>query len=81
VLAGIRKSIAAKDYRNAYLACRNQRVDMNILYDHAPNQFLANVVLFVEQVKRMDYIDLFLSGLKYTPCKPTILDFVHLTLL
>ena len=37
---------------------------MNILYDHAPEQFLANVALFIDQVKKITYIDLFLSSLR-----------------
>ncbi|KAI5269967.1 IkappaB kinase complex, IKAP component [Aureobasidium subglaciale] len=46
VLAGIRRSISAKDYKTAFFACRGQRVDMNILHDYAPQQFMANVLLF-----------------------------------
>ncbi|KAE9985914.1 hypothetical protein EG328_006754 [Venturia inaequalis] len=64
VLAGIRRSIEAKKYKKAFLACRNQRVDMNILHDHAPQQFMENVALFVEQVKKVEHIDLFLSNLR-----------------
>lgn len=65
VLAGIRRSIESKRYKKAFLACRNQRVDMNILHDHAPQQFMENVTLFVEQVKKVEHIDLFLSNLRY----------------
>jgi elongator complex protein 1 len=65
VLAGIRSFIDAKEYRSAYLACRSQMVDMNILHDYAPQQFMENVTLFITQVKRVDYIDEFLSRLKY----------------
>jgi len=64
VLASIRRNIEMKKYRKAFLACRSQRVDMNILHDHAPAVFLGNVGLFVDQVKRVDYIDLFLSQLR-----------------
>ncbi|QDS76491.1 hypothetical protein FKW77_005248 [Venturia effusa] len=64
VLADIRRSIEARKYKKAFLACRNQRVDMNILHDHAPNQFMENVSLFVEQIKRVEHIDLFLSSLR-----------------
>jgi len=64
VLAGIRKSITVKDYKKAFLACRNHRVDMNILHDYAPAQFLTNVPLFIKQLKKSAHIDLFLSGLK-----------------
>jgi len=64
VLAGIRKSITVKDYKKAFLACRNHRVDMNILHDYAPAQFLTHVALFIKQLKKSTHIDLFLSGLK-----------------
>ena len=65
VVAGIRKLIEEKDYKRAFTHCRTQRVDMNILYDHAPEQFLACVPLFIDQVKKITYIDLFLSSLRY----------------
>lgn len=65
VIAGIRKLIEEKNYKKAFTNCRTQRVDMNILYDHAPEQFLSNVPLFIDQVKKISYIDLFLSSLRY----------------
>ncbi|KAI9843896.1 MAG: hypothetical protein M1837_006050 [Sclerophora amabilis] len=64
VLAGLRKSVASKDYKKAFFACRNHRVDMNILHDHAPIQFVQNVALFVQQIKKVEHIDLFLSSLR-----------------
>lgn len=64
VVAGIRKLIDALDYGKAFAFCRSQRVDMNILYDHKPQQFLANVDLFLVQLKDVTSIDLFLSSLK-----------------
>lgn len=65
VLAGIRKSILAKDYKTAFFACRNQRVDMNILHDYAPKQFMESVELFVKQIAKIEHVDLFLSQLRY----------------
>lgn len=64
VLAGIRELIDIKNYRKAFVHCRTQRVDMNILYDHNPELFLSNVAVFIDQVKKIAYIDLFLSSLK-----------------
>lgn len=64
VVAGIRQLIDEKNYGKAFLCCRTQRVDMNILYDHQPAQFLANVGLFLDQLKDVAYIDLFLSSLR-----------------
>lgn len=64
VLAGIRQLVEQKEYGAAFATCRTQRVDMNLLYDHRPEQFLENVGLFLEQVKNAADIDLFLSTLK-----------------
>jgi elongator complex protein 1 len=64
VLAAIRRSIEAREYGEAFLACRNQRVDMNILHDHDPELFLANIERIITQLKRIDYIDLLLSQLR-----------------
>ncbi len=64
VLAGIRKLIDEKNYKRAFAHCRTQRVDMNLLYDYQPEQLLANVGLFIDQVKKISYIDLFLSSLR-----------------
>lgn len=64
VLAGIRQHIDDKDYRAAYLTCRNHMVDMNILHDYAPEQFMTNVDLVVDQFKKPERIDELLSKLK-----------------
>lgn len=67
VLVGIRRSITEKSYKAAFFACRNHRVDMNILHDYAPKQFMASVLLFVKQLKKVEHVDLFLSQLRYYP--------------
>jgi len=64
VVAGIRKLIEALDYERAFAFCRTQRVDMNILFDHKPEQFLSNVGLFLEKIHDVANIDLFLSSLR-----------------
>lgn len=64
VLAGIRDNIQAKKYRIAFLACRSHRVDLNILHDHSPDTFINDVDLFIDQVKKVEFIDLFLSQLR-----------------
>jgi elongator complex protein 1 len=51
-------------YRAAFLACRRHRIDLNILYDHDPTSFRDHLAEFVSQVKDVDYLNLFLSGLK-----------------
>ncbi|WQF81669.1 Putative elongator complex protein [Colletotrichum destructivum] len=64
VVAGIRQLVDENNYGRAFAFCRTQRVDMNILYDHQPSQFLSNVGLFLDQLKDISYIDLFLSSLR-----------------
>ena len=64
VVGRIRECIAAKDYRSAFFACRNQRVDMNILHDYIPKQFISNVGIFIDQVGKVEHVDLFLSQLR-----------------
>ncbi|KAL8761308.1 MAG: hypothetical protein Q9184_002550 [Pyrenodesmia sp. 2 TL-2023] len=64
VLAGIRQSINERKYKKAFMACRTQRVDMNILHDHQPEQFIANIGTFIDQIKKVEHIDLFLSSLR-----------------
>ena len=63
VLPTIRKSINDGKYKKAFIACRNHRVDMNIIHDHAPDAFLRSVDLFLDQVQKVENVDLFLSQL------------------
>ncbi|KAJ5673873.1 hypothetical protein N7462_009312 [Penicillium macrosclerotiorum] len=72
VLAGIRNFLDQKNYRAAFLACRSQMVDMNILHDYAPQQFMDNVQLFIDQVKKIEFIDDFLSRLKEEDVSQTL---------
>lgn len=52
------------DYRSAFLACRTNRIDLNILYDEDPQLFIDNVDTFLSQVHEVDHINLFLSNLR-----------------
>lgn len=51
-------------YRAAFLACRRHRIDLNILYDRSPALFRSHLDDFVSQIKQVDHLNLFLSGLK-----------------
>ncbi|RIA90959.1 IKI3 family-domain-containing protein, partial [Glomus cerebriforme] len=64
VLSSVRESLNRLDYLSAYMTCRKHRIDLNILYDHEPESFLNNVELFVNQVEKVDYLNLFLSSLR-----------------
>lgn len=73
VLAGIRQSINETKYKKAFMACRTQRVDMNILHDHQQEQFIANTGTFIDQIKKVEHIDLFLSSLRYSQFKEMLI--------
>lgn len=64
VLAAIRRHVEAEQYHEAFLACRNQRVDMNILHDHDPERFMGNIEKIITQIKKVENIDLLLSQLR-----------------
>lgn len=51
------------DYAKAFSACRRHRVDLNVLVDHDCEAFMKNLLTFIEQVKDVDYINLFLTSL------------------
>ncbi|PYH47499.1 Elongator subunit IKI3 [Aspergillus saccharolyticus JOP 1030-1] len=72
ILAGIRSFIDRKNYRAAFLTCRSQMVDMNIIHDYAPEQFMENIQLFIDQVKRIDFIDEFISRLSEEDVSQTL---------
>ncbi|CDS00057.1 hypothetical protein [Sporisorium scitamineum] len=64
VLEVVRRNIDAKRYGAAFRICRTHRMDVNIIYDHDPEAFMSNVAAFVKQVADVDYLNLFLSGLR-----------------
>ncbi|CAG5182057.1 uncharacterized protein ALTATR162_LOCUS9970 [Alternaria atra] len=64
VLAAIRRSIEAERYDEAFFACRNQRVDLNILHDHDPERFMASLDKIISQIKKIEHIDLLLAQLR-----------------
>ncbi|SCU94409.1 LAME_0F07360g1_1 [Lachancea meyersii CBS 8951] len=63
VLAGVRKSILAKRYYEAFNTCRTHRIHLDILHDYAPEIFADNLEIFIEEIERGDYLDLFISCL------------------
>ncbi|BFZ59890.1 Putative elongator complex protein 1 [Saitoella coloradoensis] len=79
VLAGVRDNIDRKDYHSAFMACRTHRIDMNILYDYAPAQFLENVKLFVSQLGKSEHLDLVLSGLSEEDVTQTLYRLTDVT--
>ncbi|RAR02984.1 elongator complex protein 1 [Stemphylium lycopersici] len=70
VLAAIRRSIEAERYDEAFFACRNQRVDFNILHDHDPERFMASLEKIIMQIKKVEHIDLLLAQLRQVKLQP-----------
>jgi elongator complex protein 1 len=64
VLATIREDLKALNFRSAFVACRKNRIDLNILYDDSPERFMEHIRTFIEQVSEVDYLNLFLSNLR-----------------
>lgn len=64
VLDRIRTELDAGRYKAALIHCRANRVDPNLLFDHNPQAFLADVKRFIAQVHNVDHFNLFLSSIK-----------------
>lgn len=63
VLSGVRANIIAKNYKEAFITCRTHRINLDILYDYNPELFLENLSQFIDEIDRVDYLDLFISCL------------------
>ncbi|CAE6510165.1 APG_G0038810.mRNA.1.CDS.1 [Saccharomyces cerevisiae] len=63
VLAEVRKNIMAKRYKEAFIVCRTHRINLDILHDYAPELFIENLEVFINQIGRVDYLNLFISCL------------------
>jgi len=51
------------DFGEAFNLAKKHRISMNLLYDHKPSAFTANVEAFVTQLKSAGNINLFLTDL------------------
>lgn len=63
VLSAIRKFIKQKNYKDAFITCRTHRIDLDILHDYDPELFFNNVETFINQISKVEYLDLFVSCL------------------
>ncbi|KAJ2726675.1 putative elongator complex protein 1 [Coemansia sp. Benny D115] len=64
VLSTVRRFLDERRYRDALVACRVNRIDMNIIYDHNPEMLSQNYVDFVNQINDPDMLNLFVSSLR-----------------
>ncbi|XP_077201588.1 elongator complex protein 1 isoform X2 [Paroedura picta] len=65
VLAQVRKWLDRIQFKDAFECMRKLRLNLNLLYDHNPKVFLDNAETFIKQVESVNYINLFLTELKY----------------
>lgn len=63
VLKGVRNFIKERNYLEAFIACRTHRIDLDLLHDYDRDLFYSNTELFVDQIKKVEYLDLFVSCL------------------
>ena len=64
VLHTVQLDLAQKRYRDAFIACRRHRIDLNVLCDCSLETFMTDVGLFAKQLPEAEYLNLFMSGLK-----------------
>uniref|UniRef100_A0A9J7X9U9 Elongator complex protein 1 n=1 Tax=Cyprinus carpio carpio TaxID=630221 RepID=A0A9J7X9U9_CYPCA len=64
VLAQLRKWLDGLRFKDAFECMRKLRINLNLIYDHNPTVFLANIEVFLKQIDSINYINLFLTELK-----------------
>ena len=65
VLDVVRDLLDRRTYGDALRISRAHRVDLNLLHDHAPRAFLADVPTLLAQVDQVDHLNLLLSSMRY----------------
>lgn len=63
VLQAVRLFIREKKFLKAFLACRTHRIDLDFIHDYDPSNFYQNIDRFVDELGRIEHLDLFLSCL------------------
>ncbi|KAG7449880.1 Elongator complex protein 1 [Guyanagaster necrorhizus] len=63
VMEVIKQDLNNQKYRKAFMACRKHRIDLSVIVQHDQKKFLDNVATFVEDVKEVDHINLFLTNI------------------
>ncbi|XP_068740348.1 elongator complex protein 1-like [Montipora capricornis] len=64
VLSYLQKCLDGLNYRDAFIAMRRHRINLNLIHDHNSKLFLDNLESFISQVDSVNFINLFLSDLK-----------------
>ncbi|XP_078368242.1 elongator complex protein 1-like isoform X2 [Oculina patagonica] len=64
VLSYLQKCLDRLHYRDAFVAMRRHRINLNLIHDHNSKLFLDNLESFIGQVESVNFINLFLTDLK-----------------
>uniref|UniRef100_A0A1I7YEZ4 Elongator complex protein 1 n=1 Tax=Steinernema glaseri TaxID=37863 RepID=A0A1I7YEZ4_9BILA len=68
----LKKLLDDHDYGTATSDMRRQRVDMNLLYDHNPEDFLEHLEDYVNAVNDADFINIFVLNMSNQDCTVTV---------
>ena len=63
VLDEIKKDVLNQQYEKAFVLCRKNKINLNLIYDINPDLFMNNLNKFITEVKKEDYLNLFLNSL------------------
>ena len=55
--------VSSKSFGKAFRLCRQHKLDINLLYDVNPTQFLDHIDKFVKEVPNVDHLNLFINAL------------------
>lgn len=63
LLKTVVKLIKRARFGKAFKLLRTHKLDINLLYDVDPENFISKIDRFVKQVKKVDYLNLFVNAL------------------
>ncbi|ELR18862.1 elongator complex protein 1, putative [Acanthamoeba castellanii str. Neff] len=78
-LSVVKDLLDRHEYRTVFTLMRNHRIDLNLFYDHNPQDFLSRVEDFIKQVDRVDFLNLFLSSLSDEDVTTTLFATMYTT--
>lgn len=64
VIYNILEMLKKRQFYQAFMLCRQQRMDLNLLVDTHESSFYSSIDEFITQVNQVEYLNLFLSQLK-----------------
>uniref|UniRef100_A0A0N5AFL1 Elongator complex protein 1 n=1 Tax=Syphacia muris TaxID=451379 RepID=A0A0N5AFL1_9BILA len=72
VLKKVHKCFSMQNYREAVVLMRKQRIDMNLIFDRDPQEFLNGVPQFIRSVDDPDLLNLFILNLNAEDTTKTV---------